>query len=638
MKIRILGWKYENIRRMDDLEVSLEKEDGEVFSNSLLMMPNGTGKTTTLYLIRAILSGNAVKWKEREVRSYCPREASDTEGTFTLKVPFDEDIYYYILHLDYVQGKAWYETSRVDLSGGLEVGRELPYSLRGILDTEGFVNRFVFDGEQAKKTLNVGSSEAENAILYLYQLNKLDELKAKIQKLAQDRQEKSSGGATNRSVKIYKTKEERKYQILEVLKAKRDQLKQEKEQLLNETTQCESRYQEIISQDKHLQEEQNKLLRERESTERDLNETTSNLLQLMRKPYNLQTGLHVRMRGLADNMQVLKLPKTTAKEFFKELANSKECICGRCIGEKEHNVILKKMEEYLGQDTLTAVNSIKGALHDYVKDNTVPERLDQLRINIRKEHQIVNEMERLDREMAEKGNKEVLTLKQKMENLKEKTARCNHELNRLTSRDYASVTGLNPENNIPKAQKAWEEARENYERASGAYEFTQKARKLESYVEKVKQNALSRLKKYMVDEVNKKISRLVTNDVIWIKKIDGHLILDGKDGISEGQTLAVAYAYIGTLFEHSRFQFPFIVDSPAAPMDLEVRREVAGVLPQLFAQLVIFVTSGEKKGFADVFYQRKDVQYLTICGEKDKPAKCVNGREWFEKYQEKGEK
>ena len=60
MKVKSLGWEYENIRRMEKLTVRLEhpkKED--VYHTSLIMMANGTGKTTTLYLIRAILSGNA---------------------------------------------------------------------------------------------------------------------------------------------------------------------------------------------------------------------------------------------------------------------------------------------------------------------------------------------------------------------------------------------------------------------------------------------------------------------------------------------------------------------------------------------------------------------------------------------------
>ena len=72
------------------------------------------------------------------------------------------------------------------------------------MKNEEFVNRFVFDGEQARKTLNSGSQEAENAIIYLYQLDRLDSLVKVIDELIRMRQEQSTGGATSRSVKVYK--------------------------------------------------------------------------------------------------------------------------------------------------------------------------------------------------------------------------------------------------------------------------------------------------------------------------------------------------------------------------------------------------------------------------------------------------
>ena len=118
MRIRILAWQYENIRRMQDLSVSLTKEDGTVYSSALIMMPNGTGKTTTLQLIRAVLSGNATEWNARKVRSYRPANAGVLEGKFILKMQYDQDIYYHILRLDYDAGKAAYETSTAMMEGG----------------------------------------------------------------------------------------------------------------------------------------------------------------------------------------------------------------------------------------------------------------------------------------------------------------------------------------------------------------------------------------------------------------------------------------------------------------------------------------------------------------------------------------
>ena len=79
---------------------------------------------------------------------------------------------------------------------------------------------------------------------------------------------------------------------------------------------------------------------------------------------------------------------------------------------------------------------------------------------------------------------------------------------------------------------------------------------------------------------------------------------------------------------------PFVVDSPAASMDLDVRREVAAAIPQLFKQLVIFVTSGEVAGFAEKMYSLDNVLFITVEGEhQDAPAKYTIGQEYFSSYQ-----
>lgn len=273
MKIRILGWEYENIRRMNKLRVDLRREDGSVYPNTLLMMSNGAGKTTTLHLIRAVLSGNALYWKEREVRSFRPVGSNVPDGYFLLRMEFDGDVYCYILHLDYEEGRAWYETSSA-VFNGYEEGRQMPYQLRGIIEYEGFVNRFVFDGEQARKTLNSGSAEAENAIVYLYQLNKLDELCGEIDRLVQEKQDQSSGGTTARSVKVYKGKMERRERIYKDLVLEKDNLQQELKKMSDTLAQYEKKYQDIVSMDRKLQEDQERLQREKKEKQDAIRRTT----------------------------------------------------------------------------------------------------------------------------------------------------------------------------------------------------------------------------------------------------------------------------------------------------------------------------------------------------------------------------
>jgi DNA sulfur modification protein DndD len=81
-----------------------------------------------------------------------------------------------------------------------------------------------------------------------------------------------------------------------------------------------------------------------------------------------------------------------------------------------------------------------------------------------------------------------------------------------------------------------------------------------------------------------------------------------------GQTLSVSYAFLATLFNRSDHQLPFIVDSPAGALDLNVRPEVARLIPSLCDQFVAFTISSERQSFVDVLHQAasEQVQYLTL--------------------------
>ena len=258
MQIKLLGWGYENIRRFKKLDINLVESATLPPHVSLIMMRNGTGKTTTITLIRAVLSEAAKNWSPERIREFRPARGNATNGCFYMKICFGSDIYHYSLHFDYEQGIATYETSKVGTPGGLHEGRTLPMELQGVLDNEEFVNRFVFDGEQARKTLSSGNQEAEKAIEYLYQINELDNLVSKINELVKRKQE-ASPGATSQSVRNHRTRMEKRKKTLDSLIAQKDIF--EKELLSNEedTHLKEERRRELIASNEQLREEQDKL-------------------------------------------------------------------------------------------------------------------------------------------------------------------------------------------------------------------------------------------------------------------------------------------------------------------------------------------------------------------------------------------
>lgn len=88
----------------------------------------------------------------------------------------------------------------------------------------------------------------------------------------------------------------------------------------------------------------------------------------------------------------------------------------------------------------------------------------------------------------------------------------------METKDFTVNAGLDKDNNIYLAEKAFEEAKENYLRAIGTYEFTMKAEKIKDYLKEIRNNALESLKKRVIEETNNKISNIIKNDDITIKK------------------------------------------------------------------------------------------------------------------------
>ena len=67
MRLQILGWESNGLRCADS---KIDLESGGVKKLNLIQMPNGTGKTTTLGLIQAAMTGDANTWSSKKIQTY----------------------------------------------------------------------------------------------------------------------------------------------------------------------------------------------------------------------------------------------------------------------------------------------------------------------------------------------------------------------------------------------------------------------------------------------------------------------------------------------------------------------------------------------------------------------------------------
>lgn len=640
MNLKILNLDYENIRGLKNIKISFESPNSSGLNKtSLLMMRNGTGKTTTLSLIRAILDGSAENWDEETVKSFDPKVTEQFEGKFRAKLQIDGRIYFVTLRMDYDTGKATYLTTRIDqVGGGLEPGHLLPKKVKEVFSKE-FVERFIFNGELAKEILNSKSDEAEKAIRFLYHLNRIEEMRGRADTILEDEQKKhekskisSEQGLSQTISRMKNTKE-----ILDKLRTEAEEIESIIEKKNQRVSEIEDYIDETLRADQNLRGQYEKVEQDKSETVNKIKELSLYMIEDMKSPEHLNPVVAKRLSNLSEKMQKLKLPESTSRQFFEDLAEEDKCICGHPITEIERKYILETANNFLGQDQVGVLNAIKSAVKDRKYSEVLKEKRANMQNLIGEKNEIMDQYNRLKAKLKDKGDDQVKQLEDEQQQLKAELDDLRYRSQELTTTDPDDLARLTYNNNIPLCERAYKDLEEKVTEATNTIELKRKSLKIKKYLKQIEQVALEKLKKKIIDDTNKKLEKIVKTESLVVEKIDGHLKLLNKDGASEGQSLAIAYSYLGSLFAASDHRLPFVVDSPAGSLDLDVRREVSLFLPELYEQLIIFITSGERDGFAEHFYNigEDEVQFLTVINNKTKPTELKGGIEVFKNFQDK---
>ena len=121
---------------------------------------------------------------------------------------------------------------------------------------------------------------------------------------------------------------------------------------------------------------------------------------------------------------------------------------------------------------------------------------------------------------------------------------------------------MNENNNLHRAHQAYAESEKTIASRTKTNTALHKKNIVQDLIEKIKVQATKALKQEIIRKTNDKVRRVITDDFIEIESIDGYIKLKNRDGASEGQTLSIGYCFLGTLFEDSELEFPFVIDSP----------------------------------------------------------------------------
>lgn len=629
MLMTITSIEISNIRRfLDTVKFDFVDSNGQLIKYSFFLMNNGTGKTTTITLIKSLLDGTAEEWTKDEVRSYKPRNRDVVKGEIKLSVEFDSNKYIYSLILDYVKGEAKvYCTSA--LGGGMG-RRRFPTSIENLF-TPDFVHRFVFDGEQAEKIMSTEMNEAEDAIKYLNRLDILDDILFLNSKILKQKQDAGSVG-TDQSVKNLKTRRDRVRITIERLKKRSAAITNEISNKNIKLSDLKDQIRKIDANNQDLNNKKNDVENDIQKLRKDIEIEIGAIMNSLKSPYLVSSVMCERMIEFGNSMTKLKLPKSISKDFFKELSTQETCICGRHIGQEEKNNILNNAEKYLGSDQQSVLNNIKSNLVNSEYDDSLSAHFEAIRKHVADLNSAQIRFAKIDNQLARAGGEEAINLRNQHDTIIGEIGKLENENDTILKRNDDDLS-LTEENNLPKAEAAFRILENRIAVATETNNALNRKQVVERIINEIKRKATSKLKDEIICKTNEKIRNVITDDDVEIDSIESSIKLKERDHGSAGQELSVAYCFIGTLFENSQLQFPFIIDSPCGSMDYHKRTAVASILPSLFNQMIVFVTSAEVERFADQYYSKTNAQFLTVISDISTGDVTINlGKEFFDKY------
>lgn len=611
--MRILGWKAHGLR-CPDHEINCADSDGEPFPISLIQMPNGTGKTTTLALLRAALSGSAVPpgWDRLKVAEFKKRNSTETDGLFEVTLLLNDRRATIRMEFDFENGRVAYKTTH---GHGLRDGFHPPSDFRRFMNAN-FVNFYVFDGELAQHLLDREYTDAQSVVENLFQMNAFNAMSRKVGEYWEEKTQ-SVGATEERGLSRRQNRVKSLRARLTELRSQRKSRQEYRDELAAQLQKKQDAYDHEIKKEdarsKELTEAETKV----ERLKAKVREEALEVLDRMRDPHALSSSFATSMMSLKDGLDKVKLPESAAREFFEDLASEPECVCGRPIDEEIAATIRTRAGRYLGTDDVALLNSMKTAIKDAIGE--VPDfgerdlnsKLSSLSTAVEEERNARNDLDalRLD---AEQSDPAVKSARDEIENLRSQIDDVDDELEKFDGKDQ----GQNDEKTfgIEVLEKRLDDAERKL--AEITRTLTEKAKRdqLITIIDNAHSKARHGITSELCEQANNRISELMPNNNILIDRIEQNLILRGQEGGSVGETLSIAYAFLATLFHRSDHQLPFVVDSPAGPIDLAVRPKIGELIPNLTGQFIAFTISSERERFIAPLQRASntDIQFVTL--------------------------
>lgn len=610
-EIRFLGWKAQGLR-CPDHEVDFSRSlGGGVYRVSLIQMPNGTGKTTTLSLLRAALSGTAKDWDREKVSEFRKKGTSSQQGQFEVRLLLNQKRATIIMNFDFDLGLVTYKTT---YGSGQRNDFSPPSEFKRFLNPD-FISFFVFNGELAEHLLDRTYTDAETVVENLFQISTLGILQQRVKEYWLNKTQNVTAteekGLTRRQNKLQLVQNR-----LDQLRSAKKRLEETKKELTTLLRQQQAKYDHELRKEDEQSANLSAARDSVKSLEGKVRETALDVLEDMRNPHAVSVVFARSLAEFKKGLDRVKLPESAAREFFEELASEIECICGRHIDDAISKTIRDRASQYLGSEDVTLLNQMKGLIQDAVgqsldePETALSAKLIVLSETVQSERLARQELDELH-QTAEQADPLIKAAREEIDNLQSRLSEVDRELDKF---ENGEELGDDKTTDIQIMERKLKKAEEHVAEITTTMTIRAKRDILVSILEDAQVQARQDITRELCSQANSRIRELMPYNNISISGIERSLKLSDQEGGSVGETLSVGYAFLATLFNRSEHKLPFVVDSPAGSIDFDIRSKIGELIPKLTDQFIAFTISSERGRFVQPLKTASgnDTQFITL--------------------------
>lgn len=595
-KISILGWKANNLR-CPNMDISFNTSKKINF----IQMPNGTGKTTLIKLIKNTLLNS---WED--IDKFSDKDSSENSGEFQLDLSVKENtqtqkITFRVV-LDFDANSVQYFTTTAETA---EVQRFSPGKLQTYL-TKGHINTFAFSGDNLKNyfpnDLGEQGARVGDVIESFTGIKKLKKLDLEINEAFRTM---NFGHLSDRS----ETFKRKINEIERALDLKNKDLAKLKKKIKEE----EPIYERLKTAVGNWEKDNADFKKKKEMLEGDIEEKKNEIMTYESKAsdgiknlYSISENIHKVSNKFLKELQKAKLPGAE-KEFFVDLSELDKCVCGRPIGEEEKQNILVNSSNFLGSDDAGIINGIKTVNKIRIQDSDVNEyhsNLENLKTALEDLTDLTEQLAQHEEDNKKMAPANIKKLIEKKEASKDAIDNAKMDKRRLIDGDTRESLAVikNLQTKDIKTISGLNLALAHYEdKLSKKLGIEKKQECKESFLdclERARTNALDIINEEIKKDVNEKISSSHQDKTFQIENINSYLNIAGGGG-SGGQEVTAVTCFALSMLQRSGVDFPLVIDHPVTPIQNESRPAISKMLNEICHQTICFIINTEKPGFSN---------------------------------------